>query len=90
MNMNYLSSSPVHTVAIRVAGDLDKTPSHKSAFLQQAVSQQAAVWGKDPAGIALLCAASTQDNKTPSVQCLQQLDLVTPYVQPHLAGGERV
>lgn len=73
-----------------VAGDLCKTPSHKPAFPQQAASQQAAVWGKDPAGIAALRTPSTEDNKTPSVQCLQQLDWVTPYVQPHLAGGERV
>lgn len=74
MNTNHLSSCPVHAITIVVAGDLCKTPSHKPTFLQQAVSQQAAVWGKDPAGIALLHTASTQDNKTPSVQCLQQLD----------------
>lgn len=80
MNTNHLSSSPVYAIAIMVAGDLHKTPNHKPAFPQQAVSQQAAVWGKDPAGIALLHTPSTQDNKTPSVQCLQQLDWVTPYV----------
>lgn len=67
MNTNHLFS--IHAITITVAGDLCKTSTHKPVFLQHA-----AVWGKDPAGIALFHAPNTLDSKTPSVQCLQQLD----------------
>lgn len=69
MNTNHHSSSPIPVITVIVAEDLCKTPSHKPAFLRQAVSQQAVVCGKDS---ALLHPPKTQDNETPSVQCLQQ------------------